>query len=330
MWVIIFWHVIACLYWSMASAIYGGTEHCNSTVRAKRLAKYGLQNSPLPSQTWCFVDDCRWYGDCPRLSDNGTVLSASSGDPPDSWIPHPDLADHTVPAQYVQSFFWSLEVTVGIGDDIIPGTDPEVAFTTLMTIIGLLMYSAIIGSASSLVQTLDSEKATQDEKIDRINIYFRAKHVPDSFQRAIVAYYHHKFDTPSHESGVLSELPESLRVRLALVLNRDLFVRIPVFSFFSAQSFMQIMRHLTPLTFLPGEFIVQAGDLITNVYFIKLGTVDLISPRDETVRGMSGAALPTIVCVKGAMRLSIHIREVATTFTYCINTTCSPLHTTYL
>ena len=39
---------------------------------------------------------------------------------PDLWLPHPEMANATLYRQYAQSMFWAVEVTTGLGDDIIP------------------------------------------------------------------------------------------------------------------------------------------------------------------------------------------------------------------
>ena len=297
---IYFWHIIACVYWAYAvEAVYKGVTKC-SVLRASLVTQNRTHSSAgYAGQQLCFKRECVWYGDCNSLKNNvsssSTVALSSSrqlsNEVPDGWIPHPDLADQSPGEQYLQSLYWALEVTTGIGDDIIPSNEGEILITVLMAVFGLVMVSFIIGNASSLVQSFDNETALQREKLDHIQRYFRRAHVPGSFHRAIVNYYQHTFATPSQESGILEELPESLQLRLTLVLNRDLFVRVPVFAAFSAQKFIEVMEHLISSTYLPGEFITKAGELISNVCFIKLGTVDLLSPTNEMVRNLR--RLPT-------------------------------------
>eukprot|EP00947_MAST-08B_sp_MAST-8B-sp1_P001972 g1972.t1 len=64
-------------------------------------------------------------------------------------------------------------------------------------------------------------------------------------------------------------------------IGDDIIPSNEVFAAFSAQKFIEVMEHLISSTYLPGEFITKAGELISNVCFIKLGTVDLLSPTNE-------------------------------------------------
>lgn len=136
---------------------------------------------------------------------------------PNFWVPHPSTANKTIWTKYLQSVFWAVEVTTGIGDDIMPKEDVEVVFTILMTIVGLLVYSIIIGSASSALANMDSTASMRRQTLDKINEYLRYRRVPGFFQKIILDFYEHMWTCPTDESEVLADLPETLRMRLSIV-----------------------------------------------------------------------------------------------------------------
>ena len=252
-----------------------------------------------------FRDECIWTGTCDLLGSRDDVNTCGAAnfnlplnkidDPyggfdtltsekahvaydlnPDVWVPHPELANATTTTKYLQSVFWAVEVTTGIGDDIIPNTDQEVIFTIGMTIVGLLVYSIIIGSASSALANMDSTASLRRQTLDKINEYLRYRRVPSFFQKIILDFYEHTWSCPTDESEVLADLPDTLRTRLSLVLNRDLVERVPIFSKFSADEFIKIIQQLRPVTYLPGEYIVKQGSNGDCMYFIKRGLVDIL------------------------------------------------------
>ena len=67
----------------------------------------------------------------------------------------------------------------------------EAAFTILMILLGLVVYSIVIGAASSAIQNGDSESAQQRAQLDRIRAFLRARNVPRFFQHIVTEYYEH-------------------------------------------------------------------------------------------------------------------------------------------
>jgi hypothetical protein len=56
---------------------------------------------------------------------------------------------------YYTSLYWALLVV--IGNSVEPTNRVEYAFSTLVTLVGMLVFAVIIGSSSSLITSLDSE-----------------------------------------------------------------------------------------------------------------------------------------------------------------------------
>lgn len=89
------------------------------------------------------------------------------------WLPHPDLADRSMIFQYGHSFFWAVEVTTGVGDDICPHTQLEILYTVVSAIIGIFLYAIIIGSASAALQNMDHASNARKEMIDKVRDVLR-------------------------------------------------------------------------------------------------------------------------------------------------------------
>ena len=54
----------------------------------------------------------------------------------------------------------------------------EHIFSSVLIVLGVMMYAVIIGSASSALANLDSGNAERRQKLDSINQYMRQRHVP--------------------------------------------------------------------------------------------------------------------------------------------------------
>ena len=72
------------------------------------------------------------------------------------------IEDRIFGDQYAYSFFWALSVTIGVGWDIIPGTQMQVVFSSLMIIIGSMWYITIIGTVTSICVNATAMRAFDD------------------------------------------------------------------------------------------------------------------------------------------------------------------------
>ena len=113
--------------------------------------------------------------------------------------------------------------------------------------IGLFLYSIIIGTASSALVNHDSLMAGRRETLEKVNDYLRYRNVPKFFQEIISDYYQHIWSNPSDENQVLGDLPDTLRLRLSLLCNRDLVNKVPIFAKLDADEFVQLIPLLQPL-----------------------------------------------------------------------------------
>lgn len=273
------WHYIGCLYYFTAREEYGGVVACKPAASAQ-------PGEPVGSG-FCFVNHCICASDDGAAGSyqiiEGTLPGWYNPYDPDLWVPHYSMANADDLTKYLQAVFWAVEVTTGIGDDIKPHSNLEVLFTIVVAVIGLIVYAVIIGSASSALLEIDAAAADRRDTVERAMAYMRARQVPVFFQKIISDYFRHKWGTPEDPADVLSSLPPSLQARLAIVTNRDLIDRIPLFQRIPAKHYISIVRRLSQNTFLPGEFIVRSGEVRRDLFFLDRGLVDALMSNARTV-----------------------------------------------
>ena len=80
-------------------------------------------------------------------------------------------------------------MSTGIGRDILPRTDGEVAFTVVVTIWGMLMYASIIGAITSAVSVLDASGIERSQKLERVPGQDKSAKFPTS-KAPISAVFH--------------------------------------------------------------------------------------------------------------------------------------------
>eukprot|EP00479_Gromia_sphaerica_P008504 TRINITY_DN3259_c0_g1_i1.p1 TRINITY_DN3259_c0_g1~~TRINITY_DN3259_c0_g1_i1.p1 ORF type:complete len:111 (-),score=9.35 TRINITY_DN3259_c0_g1_i1:171-503(-) len=76
-----------------------------------------------------------------------------------AWTPPGHVQESNVSTQYVYAFMWTIMVTTGNGNTVLPETEEQAIFTIFAIISGVLMTTLMIGSASSAISDLDASKA---------------------------------------------------------------------------------------------------------------------------------------------------------------------------
>ena len=216
---------------------------------------------------------------------------------------------------YIKALYWTITTltTIGYGD-ITPQNDPQRIFTMAVMIIGAGMYGYIIGNISNLLANIDYARTVFSEKMERINTFLKYRKIPESLQENIYQYYTYVWENKKgyDESDIMSELPASLRMKISLYLNADVFDKIPIFEGASEAMIADFVIKLKPVIFTPNDYIIKKGERGDCLYFISKGQVEVINDdTGDTIATLGvGAYFGEIALIDSAPRnATIRARE---------------------
>jgi voltage-gated potassium channel len=192
---------------------------------------------------------------------------------------HPELFP------YQQALYWTITTltTVGYGD-ITPIGRSQVTYTMVVMALGAAMYGYIIGNVASLLANLDVIRSRHLGRIEMINHFMRDRRVPRDLQAQVRDYYNYLWESRmGQQSELLDDLPEPLRIEIALHLNRSILRKVPIFEGASEAFLRDLVLHLDPMVFLPGQALMRRGEIGHRIYFINKGRVDVLSHDDSEV-----------------------------------------------
>ena len=193
-------------------------------------------------------------------------------------------SDHAL--LYIRSLYWAVTTiaTIGYGD-ITPQRPVETVYTIFVEILGAGIYGYVIAIFASLIAKLDVARNNFTEHLEKINTFMRLRKIPPDLQARIRGYHEYLWNSRRgyDEAHVLADLPESLKLRISLFLNRQILEKVPIFRGASDDLLQQIVLNLKPEVFTPGDYIFREGEIGTGMYFISRGSVEVVSKDGQTI-----------------------------------------------
>lgn len=180
---------------------------------------------------------------------------------------------------YIVSFHWVLTITTCLGANTdISGSPLQGLLEGFTAVIGTLMQTFVFGSAASIINRMDEARRARQTKLENVRGFIQQRGVPSFIGQRVIQFYEHMATVrmkPAEEVRLLEELPSTLRLQVAIVLNQRFLTRVSIFSKFDSRSIALMSLVLTQRSFLPDEVIFTEGK--PRVHGLRAGPA--IRPR---------------------------------------------------
>jgi hypothetical protein len=193
-----------------------------------------------------------------------------------------DLLTRPLYAQYVFSAVWSIVSLTGyLNSD--PKNDIEYFFYTVVSLFGVMTYVAIIGTVASLLNNLDQSEEYFRQKMNTINDLMQFRNLPLDMQNRIREYYLYLWSSRKglDESEVTSDLPQYLRMEIAMFLNKEVIAKVPLFQVANTHFISAVVTRMKPRVALPGAYIIRKGEVGKEMFFLARGQVEVVGDEDQ-------------------------------------------------
>ncbi|XP_063768601.1 potassium voltage-gated channel subfamily H member 2 [Eleginops maclovinus] len=233
---------------------------------------------------------CIWYA-IGSVERNGSIgwlhtLGDQLGKPFNSSIlgSGPSIKDKYVTALY---FTFSSLTSVGFGN-VSPNTNSEKIFSICVMLIGSLMYASIFGNVSAIIQRLYSGTARYHTQMLRVREFIRFHQIPNPLRQRLEEYFQHAWSYTNgiDMNAVLKGFPECLQADICLHLNRTLLQNCKAFKGSTKGCLRALAMKFKTTHAPPGDTLVHAGDVLTALYFISRGSIEIL--RGDVVVAILG------------------------------------------
>uniref|UniRef100_A0A663DNT5 Potassium voltage-gated channel subfamily H member 2 n=1 Tax=Aquila chrysaetos chrysaetos TaxID=223781 RepID=A0A663DNT5_AQUCH len=199
----------------------------------------------------------------------------------------PTIKDKYVTALY---FTFSSLTSVGFGN-VSPNTNSEKIFSICVMLIGSLMYASIFGNVSAIIQRLYSGTARYHTQMLRVREFIRFHQIPNPLRQRLEEYFQHAWSYTNgiDMNAVLKGFPECLQADICLHLNRSLLQNCKPFKGATKGCLRALAMKFKTTHAPPGDTLVHAGDVLTALYFISRGSIEIL--RGDVVVAILGRGM---------------------------------------
>jgi len=220
---------------------------------------------------------------------------------------------------YTASIYWAITTVATIGyGDIKSISNLERWMSMVIMLLGSIVFGVVVGGMSDSLDQMNSVRARRTRKKGYVKAMLRERKVPHALIIRTKQYYERyllECGDVVTEQKILSELPPPLRTELLLCLNLRTVESIAFFQGQDSTFIISVCKMLKPCYFAPLDWIFKEGDLGLEMYFVQLGSVDVICFLDgeevilETLE--AGAYFGEVAVMMDDVRREASVRAVS-------------------
>ncbi|KAI8536534.1 hypothetical protein RHMOL_Rhmol10G0264700 [Rhododendron molle] len=179
--------------------------------------------------------------------------------------------------RYTLSLYFSVVTmtTVGYGD-IHAVNLREMIFVMIYISFDMVIGAYLIGNMTALIVKGSETERFRDKTKDLMKYVNRNKLGRD-IRDQIKGHLRLQYESSYTEASVLQDIPISIRAKISQTLYKSYIEDVPLFKGCSSEFINQIVIRVHEECFLPGEVIMEQGNVVDQLYFVCHGMLEEVA-----------------------------------------------------
>ena len=196
-----------------------------------------------------------------------------------SWINNLQLYDESFSHIYICSLYYLITTitTVGYGD-IYGRTIKEIIFQIILLIIGTCTYSYVISLVSNFIKKENEKSIIFENKLKILNeIKLTNPYLEDSLYEKLLRFLRYKKNTEKNKQTIIIDsLPYTLKNSLIIEMYKPIINNFIIFKGLqNSNCIVQLVKAFKPIYSIKNDILIQEGDFIEEIIFVKTGVISL-------------------------------------------------------
>ncbi|XP_069180147.1 cyclic nucleotide-gated channel alpha-3 [Procambarus clarkii] len=209
-------------------------------------------------------------------------------------------ASDDVVLEYLKVFYWCTLSLTTIGGNPIHDdaankthrfevlntrTKTDYLYQITQLMFGLLLFATVLGHIANIVTNVSAARKEFQAKLDGVKTYMRMRRVPAHLQAKVIKWFDYLWLTQkcSDEEKAVSCLPDKLKAEMAIHVHLDTLKRVEIFQNTEAGFLCELVLHLRPVLFSPGDYICRKGEVGKEMYIVNRGKLHVVADNGKTM-----------------------------------------------
>ncbi|XP_039769519.1 cyclic nucleotide-gated cation channel beta-1 isoform X2 [Ornithorhynchus anatinus] len=187
---------------------------------------------------------------------------------------------------YIRCYYWAVKTLITIGGLPDPQTLFEIVFQLLNYFTGVFAFSVMIGQMRDVVGAATSGQTYYRSCMDSTVKYMNFYKIPTSVQNRVKTWYEYTWHSQGmlDESELMEQLPDKMRLDIAVDVNYDIVSKVALFQGCDRQMIFDMLKRLRSVVYLPNDYVCKKGEIGREMYIIQAGQVQVLGgPDGKTV-----------------------------------------------
>ncbi|XP_064015832.1 LOW QUALITY PROTEIN: cyclic nucleotide-gated cation channel beta-1 [Pogoniulus pusillus] len=185
---------------------------------------------------------------------------------------------------YIRCYYWAVKTLITIGGLPDPKTLFEIIFQLLNYFTGVFAFSVMIGQMRDVVGAATAGQTYYRSCMDSTIKYMNFYSIPRAVQTRVRTWYEYTWHSQGmlDESELLVQLPDKMRLDLAIDVNYSIVSKVALFQGCDRQMIFDMLKRLRSVVYLPNDYVCKKGEIGREMYIIQAGQVQVLGGPDGT------------------------------------------------
>ncbi|KAF5177403.1 Potassium channel skor [Thalictrum thalictroides] len=183
--------------------------------------------------------------------------------------------------RYLTSLYFAIVTmaTVGYGE-IHAVNIREMIFVMIYVSFDMILGAYLIGNMTALIVKGSKTERFRDKMTD-LTKYMNRNKLGKDIREQIKGHVRLQYESSYTEAAVLQDIPVSIRAKISQRLYKSYVEKVSLFKGCSEELINQIVTKVHEEFFLPGEVIMEQGNVVDQVYFVCHGVLEEIGIGED-------------------------------------------------